>query len=136
MFSSSFCLSLFEISLDRRCATPSVILGEEFQKSLTFTRSTKNKNHFSPLRKKPSLKKRGDLSLSISSLLLLEFWVIIFHWFKKILQHTFNFLPVHSPVMVSSSRTSWRVDDHWLRHWHSYLEEPCTTISMFNINRQ
>jgi len=69
LMSSSFCLSLFEILLDRSCAIPSVIQGEEFWRSLTFIRLTKNKIHFPPLRKEPSLKQREDLSLSVFSIL-------------------------------------------------------------------
>ena len=57
LLSSSFYLSLFEISLDRSCATQSVIQGKDFQKSLTFTRSTKNKNHIPPLCKEHTLNK-------------------------------------------------------------------------------
>ena len=34
LVSSSFCPSLFEISLDRSCATPSVIQREDFSKSI------------------------------------------------------------------------------------------------------
>jgi len=56
LLSSSFCLSLFEILLDKSCATLSVIQGEDFQKSLMFAWSTENKIHFSPLRKEFSLK--------------------------------------------------------------------------------
>ena len=67
---SSFCLSLFKILLNTSCATLSVVQGEDFQKSLTFTCSTKNKIHFSPLRKEPSLKQREDLSLSVLSLVV------------------------------------------------------------------
>jgi len=49
--------NLFEISFDKSCVTSSMIQGEKFQRSLTFTRSMKKKIHSSPLCKKPTLKK-------------------------------------------------------------------------------
>jgi len=94
MLSSSFCPSLFEISLDRNCATPSVIEKEKFWRTLTFTRSTKNKIHFPCYAINPALNKE-EIWAWVSS--LSYSWNLSCCNFSLIQGnfaiHTFNFHP-------------------------------------------
>jgi len=94
LLSSSFYLSLFEILLDRSCATPSVIQGEEFWRNLTFT--YQQKIRFTFHRYTPVLNKEEIWTWVSSLSLVVGIWVLqLFIDSKKICNTLSTFLPVH-----------------------------------------
>ena len=94
--------------MDRSCVTPSAIQREDPQEVLTFTRSTKNKFHFSSPHQEPSTKQKGRFKCEHLPSLVVG---VLIHCNSSLIQENFTRISPTKQEMATPLGTTLSTDE-------------------------